>query len=304
MTDQPDGAPAGPAHLLPAVRQVLSWPQEDRIAFAYTDRWIEYPAAGRALRAMGDLLAQPNQTRMRGVLVAARPDNGKTSVLRRFRDLHPATARESGGTSRPVVLASMPDEPSEAKLWSNVLRALMVPHRSTDSARHLREQAVRVLEGDQVRTLMFDEVHDLLHGSARRQRHLLALLKHLTNELSLRIVLAGTQDVVSALAGDKQLATRFDGFALPPWSEGQQLRSMLAGLEAVLPLAEPSGLASREMAQALLGMGGGTVGGMAIRLKHAAGLAIRSGKERIDLALLRKVQDTAGLDYTAVAKEI
>lgn len=304
MTDQLDGAPSGPAHLLPPVRKVLSWPQKERIDFAYADRWIEYPSAGRALRAMHDLLAQPNQTRMRGVLVAARPDNGKTSVLRRFRDLHPVTARESGQPSRPVVLASMPDEPSEAKLWSNVLRALKAPHRSSDPARHLREQAVRVLDGDQVRTLMFDEVHDLLHGSARRQQHVLALLKHLTNELSLRIVLAGTQDVVRALAGDRQLATRFDGFPLPPWSEGQPLRTMLAGLEAVLPLAEPSDLASREIVQALLAMGGGTVGGIVIRLKRATDLAIRSGKERIDLALLRKVQDTAGLDYSAVAKEI
>lgn len=99
MTTRLDDAPPGLAHLLPPVRQVLSWPEKDRIKFAYTDRWIEYPAAGRALAAMDDLLVQPNQTRMRGVLVAARPDNGKTSVLRRFLDLHPVTARESGETN-------------------------------------------------------------------------------------------------------------------------------------------------------------------------------------------------------------
>ena len=159
---------------------------------------------------------------------------------------------------------------------------------------------MRSIEYHQVRMLMFDEMHNLLLGSEKKTEHLLTVLKMLVNELSVRIVVAGTGDVVKALGRDKQLATRFDCFALPPWDEGNRLSNLLNGLEAVLPLPEPSDLKADGMVRLMKAHAGRTIGGYVVQVQGAAALAIGAGKPRIDEALIRKVQKTSGIDLSAV----
>lgn len=304
MTAHPDDGAPGPEHLLPSVRKMLDWSAEDRISYVKRDKWIEYAAASATLKAMSDLLAQPNKVRQRAVFVAARADNGKSALLKRFAGLNRATTLETGEASVPVVLVWTPDEPTEAKLWAQVLKALKVPHRSSDPARLLREQAIRTIEFLQVRMLVFDELHSILHGSARKTEHLLTLLKMLVNELPLRIVVAGTGDAVQALGADRQLATRFDSFPLPPWREGMPLLSLLKGLEAVLPLPSPSGLATPEMVRLMLPKANQTVGGYVVQVQRAAELAIAARRERIDADLIRAAQRNAGTDIGNAAEDI
>ena len=304
MTAQPDDDAPGLDHLLPQIRPMLAWPTAQRIDYIRRDKWLEYPAASAALRAMSDLLAQPDKVRQRAVLVAARPDNGKSALLKRFAALNRPTALKNGEANVPVVLVWTPDEPTEAKLWSQVLKALRAPHRSSDSARHLKEQALRAIEFLQVRMLVFDELHNILLGSTKKTEHLLTLLKMLVNELPLRIAVAGTQDAVRALAADRQLATRFDGFPLSPWREGMPLLSLLKGLEAVLPLPRPSGLATPEMVRLMLPKANQTIGGYVAQVQRAAELAITAGKERVDADLIRAAQRNAGTDLGRAADDI
>ena len=280
-----DGTP-GPDHLLPQIRTMLGWPAEERIRYVRRDKWLEYAAASATLKAMSDLLVQPNKVRQRGVFVIARPDNGKSALLRRFAALNRPTTLESGEASVPVALVWSPDEPTEAKLWVQVLRALKVPHRSSDPARHLKEQALRMLELLRVRMLVFDELHNILRGSARKTEHLLTLLKMLVNELPLRIAVAGTKD------------------AVPPWREGMPLLSLLKGLEAVLPLPSPSGLATSEMVRLMLPSANQTVGGYVVQVQLAAELAIAAGRPRIDAGLIRAAQRHAGTDLRKAADDI
>jgi len=291
-------------HLQPAVRRMLDLPVADRIAYVRHDKWLEYPAASAALRAMSDLLEKPNQTRMRGVLVSARPNNGKSAVFRRFRAQNRVEAIEGGLANMPVALVWAPDEPSEAKLWSQVLKSMKTPHRSSDSARHLREQAINTMEILNVRMLMFDELHNLLNGSALKTQQMLTLLKMLVNEQSVRIAVAGTQDVVRALSVDHQLATRFDAFPLPPWKEDRMLLTMLRGLESVMPLPEPSGLATKEMVDAMLPHAKSTIGGFVVQVQAATELALKAGLPRIDVSLVKKAQRNSGTDLKGVASEI
>lgn len=298
-----DGAP-GPDHLLPQIRAMLDLPAEERIEYVRRDKWLEYPAASAALKAMSDLLVQPNKVRQRGVFVIGRPDNGKSALLQRFAALNRPTMVEIGEASVPVVLVWSPDEPTEAKLWVQVLKALKVPHRSSDPARHLKEQALRMLELLRVRMLVFDELHNIMQGSARKTEHLLTVLKMLVNELPLRIAVAGTAAAARALVTDEQLRTRFDAFPLPPWPEGMPLLSLLKGLEAVLPLPSPSGLATSEMVRLMLPKANQTVGGYVVQVKLAAELAIAAGKPRIDAGLIQAAQRYVGIDLRTAAKNI
>lgn len=304
MTAHPDDGAPGPDHLLPPVRAMLDWSAEERIRYVRRDKWLEYAAASATLKALSDLLAQPNKVRQRAVFVVARPDNGKSALLRRFAALNRATTLESGEASVPVVRVWTPDEPMEAKLWVQVLKALKVPHRSSDPTRQLKEQALRTIEFLQVRMLVFDELHNLLLGSAKKTEHLLTLLKMLVNEMPLRIAVAGTRDAVQALGADKQLATRFDSFPLPPWREGMPLLSLLKGLEAVLPLPSPSGLATPEMVRLMLPKANQAIGGYVEQVQRAAELAIAAGRERIDTGLIRAAQRNAGTDIGGAAEDI
>lgn len=294
MDDQDDRADERLGHLLPVVRAVLERPREERVRFAQEDRWMEYPAATKALKIMMDLVERPRGIRNRGRLLAGRPDNGKSALLHRFRLLNPATSLETGETSLPVILMSMPDDPSEAKFWSALLSALRIPHRTTDATKHHKAQALEMIRVLKSRVLLIDEIHNLLEGSAKQQSHALAMLKMVSNELAIPIVAAGTQRALTALTTDDQTATRFLPIELPPWRLSQDLRTFLAGMEAVLPLAEPSDLASREMATALLAKANETIGGFVFVLQEATVLAIRSGKERLDPKLIAAV-DSATL---------
>jgi len=290
MDDQDDGVDGPLGHLLRDVRSVLDLPREERVRFAQEDRWMEYPAATRALEVMADLVERPRGIRNRGRLLAGRPDNGKSALLRRFRALHPAASLETGETSLPVILMSMPDDPGEAKFWTALLTALRIPHRTTDATKHHKAQALEMVRVLRSRALLIDEVHNLLEGSGRQQSHALAMMKMVSNELAIPIIAAGTQRAVTALTTDDQTATRFLPIGLPPWRLSQGLRTFLAGMEAVLPLAEPSHLASKEMVDTLLAKSNETIGGLVFILQEATVLAIRSGKERLDPKLIAAVE--------------
>jgi hypothetical protein len=115
------------------------------------------------------------------------------------------------------------------------------------------------------------------------------LLKYLSNELQCCMVAVGTRDALTAMQTDAQIASRFRPLELARWSESEELRRFLMAFERMLPLREPSNLAGREMTQTLLEASEGITGNIAALLTLAARKAIRSGKEQIDLDLLRSL---------------
>ena len=289
MTSATDGEPKGMEHLLPSVRPVVSQSSEERFLFARQDRWIDYPAATRIIDTLSDLLAAPVESRPRGFLVVARADNGKSSLLRRFEALNPPSSAENGQALMPVVGMSMPDEPTEPKIWLALLKVLRVPHEVTAPPKVHKAQAIEMLEATSCRILMVDEIHDLMQGSARQSSHALVLLKSMSNELLLRLVVAGTEKALRALETDDQITTRFEYDILPPWRPSRNLRSFLKGMESVLPLAEPSGLDGEAMVRAITARAGMTIGSIVKLLQAATVEAIRRGKERLDTALIERV---------------
>lgn len=293
-----DGAAdSGLSHLLPEVAALIGRPVEERIWFARQDKWIGYARANEVLAAMRDLMDQPQQRRRRGMLLAGRANNGKSTLLAQFRDEHPVTMRESGEAACPVVTMEMPTKADESQFWSKLLVALGIPHRDNDPVLRKKNQAIAVLAHVECRAIVIDEVHNVLLGHAAQQRQLLAVLKALVNELWLPLVVAGTPDAIRAVSTDAQLSTRFKAFGLPRWELNREFLQLLASYEAVLPLAEPSGLASREIAMKVFELSSGTIGGVVDTLKDAATLALREGGERIDAALLKRLDTVTVADY-------
>lgn len=291
-------------HLEPSVRFAMSFSTEDRIAFAQQDRWIGYSKAQDALGALSDLLMHPRTLRMPNLLLVGESGNGKTTIMEKFRELHPVLSQPSGEPLIPVVLMGMPSEPVEARFWTELLLALKIAHRDSDPVQRKKNQAHSILTYVQCRMLVIDEIHNILYGHARQQRHFLGVLKNLSNDLKLPIVTIGTRDAIRALHTDTQLSSRFEPFGLPRWELNTEFLRLLASFERLLPLAQPSELIGRELAIKLHGMSGGTIGGLSRILKRATIQAIRDRSERITLKSLNQIDWIKLSDYGRQAQAL
>jgi len=183
----------------------------------------------------------------------------------------------------------MPTAPGERRFYVKLLETIGAPCRPGERVAALEYTALQLLRRMGPKVIVVDEVHHLLAGSGREQRVALNLLKYLSNELQCCMVAVGTRDALTAMQTDAQIASRFRPLELPRWSESEELRRFLMAFERMLPLREPSRLAGREITQTLVEASEGITGNIAALLTLAARKAIRQGKERIEIDLLRSL---------------
>ena len=269
-------------HLRGLARNAVLWTPEDRIEFIRADRWIGYSSAKNILAEMKDLIDHPRNLRMPCRAIVGDPDNGKSMLLQECAKRHPVKEDGNDECYLAVLVFETPSEPSEGRLYSEILKALKVAHREDAPPEKLLTKVIEKFYVLGIRLLMADEFHNMLHGPSRNQRQFLAALKSLLNVLRVSFIVAGTHDIITALATDHQFVTRFEKLVMPKWGLNNEARRLLASFEAVLPLAEPSGLANNVgLAQEIILGGNGTIGGITKVVKRAAIETLRSGKEQI-----------------------
>lgn len=282
--------PQPKSHLEAETLAALELPLDERIAYARRDFWIGYDRAEDVIRYLEDMLAYPKSLRMPGVLIVADSGNGKSRILERFTSLHPPEILSTGDPAVSILKIMMPSEPSESRFWSALLLAMKVPHRDTDPVQSKESLAYDMLSYCGVKALALDELHNVLNGSARAQKHFLAVLKNLTNQLKLPIIAAGTRDALRALHIDKQLASRFESKGIRRWEPNQKFQQLLQSFELLLPLQKPSQLSTPALARKVFQLGDGTIGSFSATLKDACVAAIRNGSERITSSLLDEIE--------------
>ncbi|HVH72464.1 MAG TPA: TniB family NTP-binding protein [Candidatus Dormibacteraeota bacterium] len=291
-------------HLSRAVRLALDSSNEERIARVRSPRWIGYPMAKRILDRLEDLLTYPRTHRMPGLLLVGETNNGKTMIINRFRQLHPARDNPDGeATTLPVLIVQAPPGPSEGRLYDTIMEKVGCPFRHNASPGRKQFQVVTLLRRVDLRLLIIDEIQHVLAGSLLQQHNFLNTIKHLSNELQIPIVGVGTKEAFNAIQSDPQLANRFEPVFLPRWSISDGLKpetdpylQLLASFECLLPLNRPSHLTQPALALKILSLSEGLIGEVSAILTKAAVKAIGSGKERIDLRLLEQIQFTSPSD--------
>jgi hypothetical protein len=262
-------------HLAQAALDALALSDEDRIEYVLGERWIEYPAATKALDALGALLHQPKVYRMPNRLIVSETNNGKTSLIRRFLSLHHRA--EDPSTDQflaPILLVQAPPQPDERRFLASVLDCIGMPHVATQKTELLFRQVQTLLPKLGVRMLIIDEIHHLIAGSNARQRVFMNVLKYLSNELMIPLVAAGTSEAFNAVRVDPQIANRFSPIELPKWGNNSDFRRLLRSFEALLPLQRASDLSNPQMSLRLYGMCEGTIGEVSSLLNAAAVEAI------------------------------
>lgn len=269
-------------HLSENAASKLELSDAARILHIKKARWIGYGRAREVLAKLEDLLVHPPQPRMPNMLIVGETNNGKTMLVTKFREKHPAEENPSGeSVNIPVLYIQAPPGPDERGLYSAILNRLFEPHGKGEAIDAKRDRVVSVLRRVNLGMIMVDEVHHLLAGPYLKQRSCLNVLKYLGNELCVPLVGIGTAEAVRAIQTDPQLANRFTPEVLPKWGKDAELARLLASFERVLPLREASQLATPALAGRIVDLTGGTIGEMSSLLNAAAIHAIRTGEERI-----------------------
>ncbi|AFD27803.1 Transposon, transposition helper protein C, putative (plasmid) [Deinococcus gobiensis I-0] len=255
--------------------------------FVRRDRWIGYPRAQAVLDDMRRLVEYPDATRPPNTLLVADTNNGKTTLVRRLEQLHPAVDDPARAhASRPVVVIDAPPRPTEERLYNHLLDSLGAPYRVNSKVDQKLFKLREVLRAVGMKVLVLDEMNNALAGSLQQQQEVLNAVKELGNRLERPVILTGVFETLVVLRRDDQIQNRFTPVTLPKWELDREFLQLLASFEATLPLRKASGLASEVLAPMLLDMSGGLIGELSNLLKRAAERAVTSGKEKIDRSLL------------------
>ncbi len=223
-------------------------------------------------------------------LLVSGSNNGKTALVRRFLDLHPADSNPQGDAAIiPIVYIQAPPLPDERRFYAALLDAIGMDHRPSQRSDELFYQVRTLLPKVGLKMIVIDEIHHILAGSTKRHRGFLNTIKYLGNELMVPIVAVGTEQALTAIHSDLQIENRFPPIELPNWKCNDEWRQLLATFERRIPLHKASELTDKRIALRLHLMSEGTIGELASVLRLAAVEAIRGGEERICDAVLDRL---------------
>jgi hypothetical protein len=277
-------------HLSPDVGLAAALPDEARIHLIQaTECWIGHSRAEAVLARLHQLFVYgPGRIRPPNALLVAPSNNGKSTLIERFRrdhDAPPGAGDDAEAEVIPVVVVQMPTEPTVSRFYATLLSELGAPGRRVGRGvrKHdLERLALDVLRGVQARVLVIDELHNLLGGRQNTRHEFLNLLRYLGNALRIPIIAAGTRDAHRAIRTDPQLENRFEPIALPLWGTDVETATLIASFAASLPLRRSSPeLCRAGVLRAIVTRSGGSIGEILALMRAAAVTAIESGEEAL-----------------------
>lgn len=263
---------------------------EERLVTARKFKWIGYTRAAQTLKKMEDCLSYPKSIRMPNLLIVGDSNNGKTALLSRFNQSHLAYIdKETDKLVNPVLMIQAPPEPDEKRFYNAILEKLFAPTRTSEKIDSRQFRVMSLLKQLEVRALVIDEIHHVLAGSPSKQRLFLNVIKHLSNELQIPLICAGTKLAFNAIQSDSQLANRFEPRVLPRWSNNLEYKRLLMSFTRILPLKKDSNLIEGSIALKILADSDGLIGEIAKILELSTILAIESGTECITSSILNSI---------------
>lgn len=275
-------------HIHEKFRHIAHLTDDKRLEFIDSPRWIGYTSANKAIDTMQGLMNKVRQHRMPNLLIIGESNNGKTTILKQFcRKFGETYLEDELDLVVPVIFIQSPPTSNEKDLYIALLDTFALPIKMSDSATALRYQVIHAFRHCRAKILIIDEIHSLLSGTARQQRHIMNCIKFLCNELQIPIVLSGTPDAVRILHTDAQHASRFDVLQLPVWQNNAEFRLIVGSFERVLPLKQPSRLIEPEKLNLIHSISDGRIGNVKRLINECAIEAIKSGTETITIEMIK-----------------
>ena len=271
------------------VEKVKNLSDEERIKFIYEDKFVLYHKAKNVLEKIEELMSIDDLVRPPFFLLVGPPNNGKTALVTYFCKTH-EPYEDPEGIKVPVIYLLAPHKPDVGTFYDSILEKVDLAFRKSDTLSTKFIKIKHYLKEFGVKLVVIDEIHNVLAGSKIKQREFWNALKNLANELKRPLVLVGTKDALTATEVDYQISSRLTIQLLPAWTFDDNYLSFLRAYEKTLPLKKPSNLAEQnDLALKILEYSEGYLGEIVAILKELAILAIRTGKERIDVSLFKEL---------------
>lgn len=263
--------------------------KEKKIKFIEQTPWIGHEVVEKIWNKMEEILAHTRNHRMPDLNIVARSNSGKTTILKRFAQTHKAELdEETGELYAPVIAAVMPHDPTEILFVNALLKSVQLTVKKTDSFPNKLEQLYNALERVECKVILLDEIQHIGVGSAREQHLIVNMMKNMSSILQISFIVAGTPAAINIFGFDEQFQKRFRPAVIPSWNEGEELESLLASFESLLPLEEPSDLASDEMVRYILSHTDRTIGDIYDLLRAATTYAIKKGDKKLTINIMEK----------------
>ena len=222
----------------------------------------------------------------RSIALIDRAGGGKTTLVSRILDRHPARTGPAAGRM-PVISVSVPNPATLKSLGLEILRASGYPDVSMRRERWDIWNMVRTrfqLLGTM--TLWVDEAHDLFtSANAREINDILKTLKGLMQGPgAVIILLSGTEELARITALDEQISRRFSRIVMPDVTEtadGDMLWHALrdyCGRAGLMP-PEPG----QDLIRRLIHASRGRFGRSLEAMISAIGIALELGHDHLDI---------------------
>ncbi|MCT7444616.1 TniB family NTP-binding protein [Aliarcobacter cryaerophilus] len=281
-------------NLAPQFRKYLEMSDEERIYFIQKDKWIDYPLANKVLLKMQDIFNAPKSIRSRGMLLYGDSNNGKTAILKKFyRDFSKDEYIDEDGDLihlMPIVYVISESSSDESVMFSKILSAMNVPVNHKEKVTKKKEEVIYNLGIMKTKLIIIDEIQNVLQGPYNKMTQLITSLKTLNNTTAIPIILAGTQDAMSAISIDNQTKSRFKPLELPNWNNDENFSRFITTIEAMLPLKKASNLYQNyELLTYIHELSNGCIGEVIDILKDASIYAIRTKSERITKKEIKEI---------------
>mgnify|MGYP000107738144 FL=1 len=281
-------------NLAPQFRKYLEMSDEERIYFIQKDKWIDYPLANKVLLKMQDIFNAPKSIRSRGMLLYGDSNNGKTAILKKFyRDFSKDEYIDEDGDLihlMPIVYVISESSSDESVMFSKILSAMNVPVNHKEKVTKKKEEVIYNLGIMKTKLIIIDEIQNVLQGPYNKMTQLITSLKTLNNTTAIPIILAGTQDAMSAISIDNQTKSRFKPLELPNWNNDENFSRFITTIEAMLPLKKASNLYQNyELLTYLHELSNGCIGEVIDILKDASIYAIRTKSEKITKKEIKEI---------------
>lgn len=269
----------------------------ERIDKIKSHPYIGYERADTILQKFNSLLSYPKCSRMPNILLVGESGIGKTFLLEKFIDNNPSYIDDVlNELVTPVLFLEAPYDMTENSFYDEIFRSTNDGIYAGERTALKKVRAINILEMLKVKVIIIDEIHNLLSGTARKQRMFLNLVKYFSNTLKISMIFSGTRDALNAISTDPQIMSRFEKNELSKWTVDRHFLILLASFEEILPLKEKSLLKEPGLALKILTKSEGLTGEVVKILKLSAIMAIESGSEKITKAIIERI------DYTPLSK--
>jgi hypothetical protein len=271
-------------HIAEYRRGLMSLSDAERAIAVYEDVWVPHEQWNSIRNAVGTILKMPPKNQALCLLVSGESGMGKTAMVDRM-------ARHFGlkeGVNEPCVVILKLRADVEYKKFKMLLFSALTAGMQFSESNITDELMLGAIRALNIRAIVIDEISNLTLATRPDVSKNLALLRALGGSpFHISVIALGNDRAANALASDKQLQRRFESFTLTRWQENAELRSWLSGVQATLPLKNPSNLAARKELKFILECTNGITDGIIKLIQRAAIWSIVEGVEAVNFKMLK-----------------